>query len=210
MTTDRLQVLDDLRHQWYDRARPFEAPAIFGHVDALQPVHVQNARLFSDRDSALAALPTNSRVAEIGTLQGHFARKILQITRPAHLDILDISFDHLDRSNLEPGLSQGLVSLHLGDSSTTLSQFQDESFDWIYIDGDHRPDGVSKDAKVASTKVKTDGILVFNDYIFFSHYELEPYGVVQTVNAMCVNEGWEVVYLALASNMYCDIAIRRR
>ncbi len=57
-----------------------------------------------------------------------------------------------------------------------LAQFPDEHFDWIYIDGDHSYEGASRDARVAATKVKPGGHLVFNDFAHADPY-LGAYGV---------------------------------
>ena len=58
-------------------------------------------------------------------------------------------------------------------------------------------------------KIKADGLLVFNDYTVWSYVEMQPYGVVAAVNELCVEEGWEIVYLALPAHMYCDVAVQR-
>lgn len=41
----------------------------------------------------------------------------------------------------------------------------------IYIDADHSYEGVKKDISVACRKVKHDGILIFNDYIYWSYLD---------------------------------------
>jgi len=90
-----------------------------------------------------------------------------------------------------------------------LGSFPDEYFDWIYIDAQHTYDGVKRDIAAARRKIKADGLLVFNDYTMWSYVEMQPYGVVAAVNELCIEEGWEIVYLALPSHMYCDVAVRR-
>jgi hypothetical protein len=68
---------------------------------------------------------------------------------------------------------------------------------------------VIRDIAVSRRKVKTEGLLIFNDYTPWSYVEMEPYGVVAAVNELCVNEGWEFACLALPPHMYCDVAVRR-
>jgi hypothetical protein len=77
------------------------------------------------------------------------------------------------------------------------------------VDGDHTYDGVRRDVDVAVLKLKDDGTLVFNDYIVFSHFEMQMYGVVHVVNEMCPSGEWEMVGLALDTQMYCDVALRQ-
>ena len=40
----------------------------------------------------------------------------------------------------------------------------DNSLDWVYIDGDHTYNGVSKDFMNYSPFVKSNGLIVFDDY----------------------------------------------
>ena len=76
-------------------------------------------------------------------------------------------------------------------------------------DAQHTYEGVKRDIGVAHSKIKTDGLLVFNDYTVWSYVEMQPYGIVAAVNELCTEEGWEIVYLALPPHMYCDVAVRR-
>jgi hypothetical protein len=62
----------------------------------------------------------------------------------------------------------------------------------------------------AKPKLKSDGLLIFNDYIYYSHIDMLPYGVVPVVNAFCVEDNWEMAAFAFQYKMYCDVAIRRR
>jgi hypothetical protein len=68
---------------------------------------------------------------------------------------------------------------------------------------------VKRDIDVARCKVKDGGLLVFNDYIVWSYVEMEPYGVVAAVNELCTEDKWEMIYLALPSHMYCDVALKK-
>jgi hypothetical protein len=91
-----------------------------------------------------------------------------------------------------------------------LENFPDNYFDWIYIDADHSYEGVKKDINKSKTKVKRDGLLVFNDYTPWSVAELIPYGVPKAVNEFCIANNWEIIYFALDSYFgYHDVAIRR-
>jgi predicted O-methyltransferase YrrM len=102
------------------------------------------------------------------------------------------------------------VHVHDGDSVATLDAFPEGTFDWIYIDAQHTYEGVARDIVAARRAVKPGGLLVFNDYTPWSYVEMQPYGVVAAVNELCLDHGWEMVYLALPSHMYCDVAVRRR
>jgi Methyltransferase domain len=96
-----------------------------------------------------------------------------------------------------------------GDSSEGLATFPDGYFDMIYIDGDHFLEGVRKDVCVANKKLKSNGVIAFNDYIMFDHCAGSQYGVIQNVNELIDSHGYEVIGFALEENMFADIAVRR-
>ena len=97
-----------------------------------------------------------------------------------------------------------------GASWECLSRYPNQTFDLIYVDAGHDYDSVKKDAELSKEKIKPLGILVFNDYIKYSHWDDRYYGIIPVVNDLVVNQGFEILGFALQPDMYCDIAIRRR
>ena len=162
-----------------------------------------------DRLHLIKNLPRRGRVAEIGTFRGQFARAMIEACDPEELHLFDLTFEHLAHDYFDPLVAQGRVRLHVGNSSATLSAFPDHYFDWIYIDGDHSYDVVSRDITVAKTKIRHDGYLVFNDYTTFSPLELIQYGVQRAVNDLCLTEDFEIIYFALGDHGYHDVCLRR-
>jgi hypothetical protein len=140
-------------------------------------------------------------------LHGEFSREIVEIVSPTELHLIDQYLEPRARALAsDPG---GYIRLHEGDSADTLEAFPDEYFDWIYIDAQHSYEGVRRDIAVCRRKVKKTGLMLFNDYIPWSYVEMQPYGVMAAVNELCIDDGWEIVYLALPPHMYCDVALRR-
>jgi hypothetical protein len=183
----------------------------------LSDSHLRNCRVLESREKMLEFLPANSIVAEVGTLYGHFAEKILSITKPIKLHIIDINLS-LFKKELElkqkeillEKIEDNTIELHQGDSSWILGNFPDDYFDWIYIDADHSYEGVRKDIQEGHTKLKEDGLLIFNDYTHWSMCELISYGVPRAVNEFCIANNWEIVLFALDSHLgYHDVAIKR-
>ena len=82
-----------------------------------------------------------------------------------------------------------------------------QKIDLLFIDGDHSYEGVQKDTRVATSKVKNGGVLVFNDYMPWSIFEFQPYGVMATANQL-INKGWSLEGLALQPYGYFDVALR--
>jgi hypothetical protein len=187
-----------------------EVPDYFRPAPTLRFRHVQHCKVVPDRAELLrTCLPKRGIVAEVGTDKGDFALMILRLSSPAELHIIDKTFGSFRRDVFASGIERGTVQLHEADSVAALRRFPDGHFDWIYIDGDHSYEGVRRDIDEAKKKVKPGGMLVLNDYTFWSHREFMAYGVVQAVNEFCLAEDWELLYLALHPEMHLDVVLRR-
>jgi hypothetical protein len=230
LSRERERWFTKLRAEWFRVMRPMGAwvpwelrehvqldetdddEASFWGEGLLQPApqlgqeHLRHCAVLPDRIALLERLPKGGIVAEVGTLHGEFAREILRRVEPQELHVIDHEIDARVRDLAREFPS---VRVHHRDSVEALESFQDQYFDWIYIDAQHGYEGVKRDTDAARRKVKLDGLLVFNDYTMWSYAEMQPYGVVAAVNELCVEDGWEFVYLALPAHMYCDVAIRR-
>ena len=191
---------------------PLPAKAVdFTPAPKLQSRHIESCRVLADRDTMIREhLPKQGVVAEVGVAAGDNARTIMEGAKPRELHLIDLDFSTLDQRGLvEPSSADGMVHLHQNDSAAALASFPDDYFDWIYIDGDHAYPAVKRDIEQAKRVVKPDGLLIFNDYIFFSHDTFDVYGVVHAVNELCLAEDWILRYFALSPNMYCDVALAR-
>jgi len=163
-----------------------------------------DCRMCASRNELVKNLPRRSRVAEVGTYRGEFARHILAACDPTELHLIDIDFSVLD-----PAVAANArVTMHQGLSHQLLAQFPENHFDWIYIDGDHSYEGASSDARIAATKVKPGGHLVFNDFAHADPY-LGAYGVHRAVVEFAVTRGWKFVWWAYEPNGLYDVALQR-
>ena len=170
----------------------------------IPPELLAGCRMCASRNDLVTNLPKRARVAEVGTYRGGFARHILDACDPAELHLIDI-----DVSQLDPAVAADRrVTVHRGLSDQMLARFPDDHFDWIYIDGDHSFDGASRDARVAATKVRPGGHLVFNDFAHADAY-LGAYGVHRAVVEFAVTRGWPFVWLAYEPNALYDVALQR-
>lgn len=203
-----LQLWQRMRATAADPRRPDRPRPVFKKAPALRQEALDACRLLADREALLDRLPKQAVCAELGTQEGLFATAILQIARPREFHIVDVDLSRL--RSAQAFASNPVVTLHEQDSADCLAEFPDRHFDWIYIDADHSYPAVRRDAEVALRKVKDDGYLVFNDYIFWSHEQMMPYGVVTAVNELCNEHDLAFVYFALHRSMYCDVALRRR
>jgi hypothetical protein len=219
--------LSHIRPHWYRVMRPLgnwlpwelrdkmtldDAPTedYFRPAPVLSKLHLQHCVVVSERAVLLQDfLPKNGICCEVGTGNGKWAEQILRYSRPTKLHVIDISFADFKPEAFKSALAEGVVSLHEHDSVAALKQFPDAYFDWVYIDAQHTYEGVVRDIQAAKTKIKSDGMLVFNDYGFWSHRELMAYGVMQAVNEFCLSEGWEFICLALHPEGLHDVVIRK-
>jgi hypothetical protein len=206
-------ALDLAQRRWMATMEPFKSKLgviVLPDYPQLTAEHVEGCVLLHTREEILRRVEPGLRIAEVGVQEGRFSERILELCAPCELHLYDVSLRHYGIPQKFAGqIGQGLVVLHEGDSSTLLNQMDDGFFDVIYIDGDHRYEGVKKDIAAATKKLTQDGLLIFNDYTYWSAAQCEPYGVVQAVNELCHEGGWKVVYFALGYFGYYDMALRR-
>ena len=197
----------------------------------LSRANLFNALLYADRKdmiSDLGAPAKGGQIAEIGVALGDFSQFLLETLSPKRFVGFDLFELHKlesiwgqETKNIFHGMSHydffksrfsqygQTVVAEKGFSHDALARYPDEHFDLIYIDAEHTYDPVKRDAELAARKLTDTGLLIFNDYIMYDHFQNAHYGVVPVVNEMVVNQGWSVVGFALQPQMFCDIAIRR-
>lgn len=183
-----------------------------------------NARLFVNRKSLAkyckTFIPVNPCIAEIGVFQGCFSDFLIDTFTPSELNLIDTFNvnDHVTgkfQSNTHYDYIKNkyknapYVKQHQGLSWDVLETFPDDYFDYIYIDADHSYDAVQKDISVAHRKLKSTGIIQFNDYTLFGSHENAPYGVMYAVNEYIEQQNINIIGLSLERSGYHDLAIQK-
>jgi hypothetical protein len=81
----------------------------------LESKHVRNCKLFESRHVMLGYLPKESVCAEVGIDKGQFSDRILRITRPVKLHLIDISHFAIQnaRQTFAQQIAQGTAPLLL-------------------------------------------------------------------------------------------------
>jgi hypothetical protein len=136
------------------------------------------------------ALPTlitrpAPRVIEVGVARGAYTRQYIpRLPADSEIYLLDrwrtrgrVGLD--DRYRVVQKLFGATKNVHIvvGESPAAAAQFEDDFFDWIYIDADHRYASVLADLQAFWPKLRMSGIFSGHDY--FKH---KDFGVIQAVN----------------------------
>lgn len=157
-----------------------------------------------NRNELLDLMSDCKIVAEIGVFKGDFSRVINKKLSPTELHLIDkfegvVCSGDKDGKNiiwadlteeyqklLNWGESNQNVKIHRGLSYEVMSQFKDNYFDLVYVDGDHDYLGVKKDLEISFLKIKNSGHLLGHDYT------PEFMGVVKAVNEFCEEKKQEI------------------
>lgn len=143
----------------------------------------------ASRDCILSQIRKHSVCAEIGVHRGDFSELILE-SEPTKLHLIDpwkfepgpayassfyggsigknqSKMDAIYESVLgrfRHAIRSGIVEVHRSTSAECSSQFPDNYFDWIYIDGNHRYEFVKLDLEMYLPKVTLHGLIAGDDY----------------------------------------------
>lgn len=160
------------------------------------------------REELLNLLPKNSIGVEIGVFRGEFSDIILEIVNPNKLYLIDpwigtinsgdkngenmqyINGDNYYNDVILPKYKNDERVNVIKSYSKELLNFEDDFFDWGYIDGDHTYDGVKFDLELLRNKIKNGGIILGHDYI-----KPRFTGVVMAVNEFCDKYNLSIKYI---------------
>jgi hypothetical protein len=146
-----------------------------------------NSFLPYPRDFILKRLPPQPLCCEIGVWRGDFSKRIHSIAKPKKLFLIDpwLFFDDISYAKdkltkytqeaqdtryasvlkiFQNQIDNGSVSILRMTSKEALPQFDDNFFDFVYIDGNHEYEFVKFEIENYYTKTKPGGILSGDDY----------------------------------------------
>jgi hypothetical protein len=153
------------------------------------------------RRKLLKKMPKNSVCAELGVAEGLFSEEIIKITKPKKLVLIDNWEEKKDFSDTikqkEHDLNYNAVKEKfqfnpvvqiIKGLTNSINTFPDNYFDWVYIDADHRYEGVKKDLENCYPKIKPGGYIIGDDYLHetYGDYIL---GVVEAVDEFVKTHG---------------------
>ena len=180
-------------------------------------IHLNDAKVVKDRETLLELLPKNGVVCELGVNKGRFSEKILKLNKPKKLHLVDIWDSERYNSKLQKivenkfskEIDKHKIEINKGYSIEILKSFNDNYFDWVYIDTTHNYQDTIEELNLSKLKVKSNGIISGHDYITRSRSLGIKYGVVEAVNEFCVKNNWKLIYITLECNGHSSFAIKK-
>ena len=188
-----------------------------------------NLRVFPTRIDMLSVVPKHGIYAEIGVFKAVFSDVLCKELQPRELVLIDLfsgwadSGDQ-DGNNMEIinigqvynrllNVSRQFPSLQVkkGDSSSILHSFPDNTFDMIYIDGDHSYEGVKKDLLASYLKIKPGGWIMGHDFGINPQKAKHYYevGVEKAVIEFCAKFQQEVSMLGMDGCISFGIQVKK-
>lgn len=142
-----------------------------------------------------------TRGAELGVLRGKTLFRLLEgcpwlsmiaVDQWKTVELRDVpcaeTYSHFDMNGLRQSVINTANRLYkdrcqvlVGDTSLMASNVEDQSLDFVFIDGDHTSEGVSRDIKAWAPKVKTGGMILGHDLSWPT--------VNEVINDLC--PGWK-------------------
>jgi hypothetical protein len=168
----------------------------------LEQRHIKNIKILANREKLLEYMPKNGIVAELGVDQGDFTHSIYNINKPKKLYLIDTWESERYNQNK-------MLFVIKKDSIIALKTFNNNYFDWIYIDTSHTYEQTLKELEISRLKIKKEGIISGHDYCQGNITKNLSYGVIRAVNQFCIKYNYEMIYLTLESHGFLSFAIKK-
>ena len=189
----------------------------FAHKLRLHQKHIKNLKVILNREKLLKFLPNTGIVAELGVDKGDFSKKIISITQPIKIYLIDTWASerynknkmHYTKKRFEKEIDTGRVIIIRGRSEKVLKEFENSYFDWVYIDTAHSYRQTLKELALCRLKVKDGGIIAGHDFCQGNINKALAYGVVQAVNQFCIKYDWEFIYITHEIDRNLSFAIKK-
>ena len=130
-------------------------------------------------------LSGNGKLFAIDHFKGNLGKEKFYKIGKSDLSDLEKGF----KNNIERSFLNNTVTLFNEPTETAIKYIDDSSVRFLFIDGDHTAEGVSKDLKLFKRKLKSGAIIAFDDYA-----PSFP-GVINVVNKFIISEKINKKYL---------------
>jgi hypothetical protein len=160
-------------------------------------------------DMIKSLIKPGSVVCEVGVFKGDMAKTLVQVVDPSMYVMIDLfegtmgsgdqdgnNFEYVNldvcyRQLLDFFAQSPHVQILKGDGIASLSSFDDELFDMVYLDADHSYEACKRDLALAYKKVKKGGFIMGHDYEMNMKKAKTTwvFGVKQAVDEFCTQHG---------------------
>lgn len=177
--------------------------------------HVNECRILPNRLALLEAMPKDAVCAELGVDKGDFSAEILKRMSPSRLYLIDSWQSERYRGGkltveekFATEIEAGTVTVKIGLSVEVLNLFDDDTFDWVYIDTDHSYETTKKELETARQKVKPGGRIAGHDFTTGNTVKPWPYGVIEACHEFCDAFDWQYEFLTLESHGHFSFCLK--
>jgi lipopolysaccharide biosynthesis glycosyltransferase len=192
------------------------------------------SRIFETRKDMLKyyceKLTSPPKILEIGVFKGDFLEYLVQNCKFSSIDAIDlfegttcsgdadgnnVVYHNVGKSYLEllekyKGMPN--IKIHKSNSIRFLQNQEDNTYDIMYIDGDHSYNGVKQDLTNAFSKIKNGGYIIGHDYEMNMKKAKNVYnfGVKQAVDEFCTMYNQTIISKALDGCVSYCINIKKK
>ena len=169
---------------------------------SIEKRNVQNGSILSNREHLLEVLPKHGIIAELGVDNGYFTEQIIKISNPKKIYLIDTwsskrygqnKFE-LVREKFSEEIKSKKIEILRSNSIDAAKLFQNNYFDWIYVDTDHSYSTTIQELNAYESKIKSNGFICGHDYVMGNWSRSNKYGVIESVNEFLVKKNWKLVY----------------
>ncbi len=179
--------------------------------------HIADTKLVPNRTLLLEHFPKHAVGAEVGVDEARYSEKILAITQPRLLHLIDpwdstrYGDDKMKMvgDKFKNRIESGQVIIHRGRGVDVLKEFDNATFDWVYLDASHRYQDTLEELELCRLKVKAGGLIAGYDYAAGNVERAIRYGVVEAVNEICNKYDYRLAYLTNESRRHLSFALRK-
>jgi predicted O-methyltransferase YrrM len=179
--------------------------------------YYKNCQLVMNREKLLELLPKDLIMAEIGVDEGKYAEQILKLCKPKQLYLIDewdterysTAKKIIVEAKFQSEIRQDQIVVIHSKSVQAASRFDNNFFDFIYVDTDHSFLTTSAELEAYRDKMKTNGIIAGHDFTPGNVNSAIIYGVREAVYDFCIKYNWEIIYLTMELDINPSFALRK-
>lgn len=106
-------------------------------------------------------------------------------------------------------IQSGQVAIHRDFSHKAALNFQDNYFDWIYIDTTHSYQKTKLELQQFAVKMKPGGIIAGHDYVMGNWAKTLKYRVIEAIHEFCMEYNYRFKYLTMDISENQSFAIEK-